>query len=1265
MAVPAIKIDEWAKTKAAQALLPRLVRKLIHARLSPDSVNFPSGESTSLPGWDGELSASGGDAWIPNGQSFWELSCERKVSHKASEDYRRRTKSTQKQVRQGATFVAVSARKWSRKQKWVANKRRGRSWANVVAIDADSLEQWLEQCPAVSLWFEELLGLTGVGVVSTERCWESWSAQVDPPISAQAILAGREQVSQELLKESKTRSEANTASRPLNVAADSIEEASAFAAASILTNPALTSCCVVLTDASGWRFVEQNSGIRIVIVSSAIAAASPTMRPGLCVIIPSAIGGHMGASLDGEPRRPELVLERADAESFQRSLASMGLPADDAGRLTGRVGRSWSVFRRLRATNPQIREPRWLTFEEARSLSTVCLLGHWTGAKEADKQIVAGLSGRPYETVERDLRRLAQLDDAPVLSIGQAWTAKAPIELLLLVGPLLTNDEIGRFLSVARSLLTAPDPQLELPEKDRFAAQIYKKVRPESGFAIAAICDSLVKLSVHGAEINSLAQAQVPARIAALVRDVLGEATEVRWLSVASLLPALAEAAPDAFLTAIEQSLSSPAAPVRRLMTETSGGMFGRCWHAGLLWALEVTAWAPASLSRVALILASLSKTQIGGNWGNTPLASLYGLFRSWFPQTAASVSQRLAALDALALREPDVAFEIMLHLIDGRGDSATSAARPRWRHDDRGAGHVASDADRRAIVQGAAERILPLATRHPARVAKLVAISNFCGSLSLQSVFELARGLGDTGIVDQEREVVQAAIRKLQHWIRNFETGDQSELEKLLLPSESVLALLSPADVVIRHRWLFTGSWIELPIRSRELELSQQEAQLAGLRLRVLHEILSSEGLAGVDRLAGAAGSPFIVGATLAKAGVDPETLLKWVVAKSSVSTDRGSRSVVSGFLRALPPTEAEQFLRGITRVASEARWLATTTASLLALARDEKLTWDVVEGSGPEVVHEYWRLCTPGIWGRLDTASLDTVLQKLLDAGRPRTAFALCHFPHKNLRPATVATVLELVLTKEEDDGPAIESWHMVQAIEFLENDAEFPRDRLVGLEFYLIPYVGQDGGRHCKSLFEKLMSDAQYFTEVLCFLYKAANGGPREATDLATLRARIAADILRGCCRQPGTTSDGKIDEQAFMSFIEQARNLCRAADRSAVGDSTLGEILAHVPSGKDGKWPIEAARELLDRVDLEDMRDGLFTGILNGRGMTCHALDELGEQERALAERYRAQARALEQSHPRLAAVLLRVALAYESEGAQVDIRVRARQEGLND
>src|SRR3546814_5449539 len=80
----------------------------------------------------------------------------------------------------------------------------------------------------------------------------------------------------------------------------------------------------------------------------------------------------------------------------------------------------------------------------------------------------------PYTTLFR----------SPVLQIGKVWKAKSALELLALFGDRIDVALLDRYFAEVEAVLAAPDPQLELPDSERYAASIKGKVRPISGMLL-------------------------------------------------------------------------------------------------------------------------------------------------------------------------------------------------------------------------------------------------------------------------------------------------------------------------------------------------------------------------------------------------------------------------------------------------------------------------------------------------------------------------------------------------------------------------------------------------------------------------------------------------------------------------------------------------------------------------------------------------------------------------------------------------------------
>lgn len=1257
MRVTASHIAEWANTKAkeAQAVLPRFVRLLCFQAGSTRHIAFPAGDSTYRPGWDGTLESENGNAWVPAGTSCWEIGCDKDIGGKASGDYEKRTIQTDAAQRGASTFVFVTPRRWQNKGQWLAAQCEKAKWGNVLAYDADDLEQWLEQTPAVALKFAEELGLIGPGVESLERYWTAWSQQSNPPITTEAFFTDRTGLRDRLLDWALRQDDP----KPLALRADSQEEATAFAALTFLHSTDLDGQALIVTEPDGWRFVAANPLLRLAIAARTECAIQPILRPGLRVIVPLVVG-----DISSKAHAEELLLDRPNIYDFEKALAVMGVEESDAKRLALSTGRSWSVFRRHRAINPAIRHPEWLDAPEARCLTCVCLLGAWKGDNQADRSLVERIAGKPYEAIEADLRFLARQNDAPILLIGDVWKAKSPLELLDLFGGGITQDQWDRFFQVALDVLSVPDPQLELPEAERYAAQIYGKVRSESGLLFESLCDTLIKLAVRGPENPALLALGVEHRVTRLVHDLLDDADEPRWLSLASYLPALAEAAPGAFLRAIEKSLSLPGQPVTRLIRETTtSGIGGRCWHAGLLWALETLAWAPKRLARVAFILAQLVHVPYKSNWANTPGRSLQYLFLTWLPQTAASLEQRIQVLDQLVDRDPDAAFDLLDALTERRHQHADYTARPKWRDDDAGAGRGATSQEKYGMLLAARERMFRLSENHAPRLVRLFENTDLADSDDMARVLALIEPFTQPGSSDNDREILRAPLRVKLHWHRNYDDNQGPELESRLAPVGAIYEALAPEDLVIRHRWLFADHWLQLPAKEMDDHRATEEMATAA-RVAALDEITGTLNLEGVRRLTLESGQPSVVGMTLAKLGFGRDQWAGWIVAHGGDFAPYAAMSqCIAGVLHTLPEPESLVLLRQVLELGNREGWTAERIARFLVLARCSKEVWVMASTCGHDTEEAYWRLVQPHPLIRDLEGDAAFVLRRLLEAKRPKSALQCCRFDLEKVDAKLLFDMLSGLLRGEEPDGPRLDSWYFGQIFERLEQSGDIEKTALIQLEFNLFPALGYGNEARAKVLYEAVMSDPAIFAELITILYKPKHREDEEpVSEAMQTMATHAWNILHHCTRQPGTGSDGEIDGEAFLRFIDEARDLCEKADRLAVCDVTLGEILAYGPADADGTWPCAPTRHVLDRLGMEDMRQGFVVGTHNKRGMTSRSPWDGGNQERELAMYYREQAAAVQAAQPHVAAMLEEIAVSYEHEAHREDVSANLNKEG---
>jgi hypothetical protein len=145
----------------------------------------------------------------------------------------------------------------------------------------------------VALQFAEEIGIAGQGVESVAKHWEGWSQQSDPSISAEAFFIDRETARGRFLADLRRQIDSGLP-KPYAINADSVDEATAFVCAVLLAHEDLNAASLVVTEPSGWRFVEQNPTLRVAVAARPEIAEKPTRRQGLLVIIPYAAGDMEG-----------------------------------------------------------------------------------------------------------------------------------------------------------------------------------------------------------------------------------------------------------------------------------------------------------------------------------------------------------------------------------------------------------------------------------------------------------------------------------------------------------------------------------------------------------------------------------------------------------------------------------------------------------------------------------------------------------------------------------------------------------------------------------------------------------------------------------------------------------------------------------------------------------------------------------------------------------------------------------------------------------
>jgi len=433
--------------------------------------------------------------------------------------------------------------------------------------------------------------------------------------------------------------------------------------------------------------------------------------------------------------------------------------------------------------------------------------------------------------------------------------------------------------------------------------------------------------------------------------------------------------------------------------------------------------------------------------------------------------------------------------------------------------------------------------------------------------------------------------------------------------------------------------------------------------RREAMTEIWAERGFKGVEELLADSDAASIVGRYLAFCISGVRAQVDFILSCLSLKGELRSKAewCLHGFLWAIGDDLRAMVLQDAAKeLPSEER------IRLFVCAPFKASTWRFLEDYDEESRVGYWRYVSP-TWNQHTPAELTELIDRLLEARRPRAAFNVVHMDFRNVETSRLKRLLRDVATVNVEPSVSfpLDPYYISDGLDALDGRHGVTCDEMAHLEFLFINAL-----EHTKhgipNLENKIIQSPVLFVQALALVYKRNDKGEdppewkienpkqREAVALAAYR------LLKQIKKIPGTDDSGEINATALSAWIDEVRHLCRENGRADIGDRRLGELLAKSPAGENGIWPCEAVCEAMEGIASKEIGNGFYIGVRNSRGVSCRRPDEGGEQERELAAKYRAWSKHLQFDYPYVARVLEEIATSYDREAEREDSEVKIRQ-----
>ena len=1247
----------------AQAVIPELVNHLVRQSV-PDATNcrIPYGNAINQPGMDGIVNCENGyPPYVPDGKSYWEIGTGRNPRDKASKDLQKRTEQLDEKDRASSSFVVVTPRDagmggWAERSQaeWVAG-HSDKGWKEIRVIDGIQLADWMREYPSIGRWMATKIGIIPrLGGVTTPL--EHWKTICnsgqgnDPQLPAELFVATREGPCAAL--ESLFKGEIK--SNRLLLFAESERDVNDFVAAYLAslekdTGRLFANQCLFISDESAWRsFVELRQ--------SHVLVASPSL----------------GLDADNQDLQT-IAVNRGHRIIIPLCGVSSG-ETKNIARLRSPVGHEIeSILKRANFTNVRARDlvnisggmlsalirnhlglgalPSYANWKTARHLAQANFAGRWNAKSLGDIEAMSKLLGEEYREWIDKVRTDTLRSDSPLTQTDEKWRFIPRGEAWNVLGPHITDEYLDCLIDTSLMVLSERDPKFDLPKEDRYAANIRGKTLKYSPHIRDGLAETLALVGSRPKALRSCSQHKAEGTVIQVVRGLLDGANWERWASLDSLMPMLAEAAPDEFLDSVESALFDLSnTPFRKVFDQEGDGIFGGGSSiCGLLWALETLAWNEEYLPRVSILLANLASIDPGGSWSNRPANSLADIFLPWYFQTAASFEKRKAAIEAVLSEQPKVGWNLILALLPSNHGITTGCRQPTWRE------YIPRDGDSTVLTSEYKEQIftltelaIDLAKQDVARLVKLIDHLKDLPESAYEPILNHLSSKQIVDLPDAERLPIWEQLEKFVRFHRKFHDSHWALPEDVVSRIEGVSNKLQPSDPEYKYRYLFSKN---IDLYEEKGDYEAQHKKLEKNRGLAALEIITSKGLDGCLEFARSVTMPNEVGHALAAVETDniEDQILPYLLDSDEECIER----FVAGFISFKQWKFKAEWIDNVL----DQEWSFEHKAKFLTYLPFTTDTWERVSSHlGDACENLYWENVNANPHGT--NSDLRLAIEKLIKYGREGAAlYCASHTIHGDSQfNETVAIQALMAFIENPKESDKIDGYWTVELIKRLQESQSVNQDDLLKIEWNFLPFFDKPLTGLPLTLEKKLANSPEFFAEVIGLIYRSNNIDKNDVEAPDEQRKNIATnayDLLSKWTRCPGVQDDGAFNIDAFNEWIGESRRITEEAGHTEVAQIHIGHILTHSPPDPDGLWIHKAVAKVLNFRDVDNMRSGFTNDLFNQRGFHEYTY---GKEERKIAKGYHENADELDlNGFTRLATSVRELAKQYEREAERAEKR----------
>lgn len=1250
--ITAFDLENWTNSepRRAQELLPLLIRKLIVAVTSEIiSFNFPSGNSIQYSGYDGTLDVANGNRFIPQGYSVWEFGTDENILSKFNGDYEKRTETSLGIDKINTTFIFVTSRVWGHKKSItnvISEKKSSNKWKNIIILDANSIEAWLDECPAVAVWLSSVINKPHGNLLTLEDFWNNWANTTKPKLTEGFFLAGREEQYETIKKWLSVHND------NLFLRSDSQEEAILMFISVVLSmdnnsKETIISRCLIINDLNTWNQIISCENENRILIPYFRQLADIRLPQNIIAIIPMC-----RYDFREENKTNIIDILKQNKRVFGSALENIGIKSTEIHEYITKTKRNFLALYRLLTILPNRRQPRWINKFDIMELIPILLVGGWSDKKFGDKEIISKIASCSYDEYIKKINKWLTLEDSPIIKVGDNYQLVSVYDMWNYLWDFISKVDFERFKESVLFIFAIRDPKFELEEDKWHAASIYGKELEYSRLLRESIIISMIMFSTKDTISNNFGSMSIKNDIDYLIKQIFDSVDDWRgWYTIAPFIPLFSEASPESILAELENQIEKYDNDFWKMFNKPNNVIFGESYYTNILWALEKLVWNREYAFRAIIVLIKILERKFEYKLVNSPLNSLYEIFCIWHPQSALTLYERMDVLEYLINNHCDATWKLLIKMLpDPVNNVCGNIQKNKWLDCNENTEIVINDHDiyeqNKVITSLLIKNVTPISEKWCLILDKITAFS--------ESIDKIVNKLLEQNILFTytDRIEISDKLRNIISQHRHFLYAKWSMEADLINKLEVAYKEIEPKDTRIKYKYLFScrPSLLNPHIfnEAKDYDFEAEEKMFDEARKKALIEINLEYGIEGIIQALSSADDNYKMGIILAENIFHFK--LDWNIIKSLKLAKR--YSIVSALLCHIYKNKGILYISSFIK--NEINCLNNKEISdIFCMLPFTSEVWEEVSKQKLDIINEYW--CNVNVLGilNLEYEDLHFVIDKLLMYNRPYTVMeSIAHSKFSDSKK--IIEIMEKgiqIYPSSECNGlnlSRFQPYTIMNLFEKIYNDKNINNERIAKLELEYLAFFRYEGEPRC--LIKEISNNPELFIELVCAAYTDKN---KESNDLSEKMRQIAENafnVLDMFKTVPGADKNN-IDSNYFNHWMTEALNGCRVNNRGDIGESIIGKIISYSPIGNDNIWPHQEVRMFLEKHGTSIMIDSFIIAKTNQRGV--HTVSG-GEVEKRIAKEYNSNAEKIKFSYPKTCMILKRLRDCYINDAKRDEL-----------